>query len=98
MFLFSNRTSIPYLVYKTDDNAIGEAASIYMRRVEEDGHTFQEGSEPVLIITADQETDYNIVEGIWPYTLCQSYSIQILYHVRSLAVLSCSILLHDLLC
>lgn len=57
--------NLPYLVWKTDDNAVGQPSSIYMRRVEEDGVTFVDGSETFLLMSATEPSDSNIVEGPW---------------------------------
>ncbi len=50
-------------MWKQENNIHGEPSIVFMRRVEEDGHTFQEGSETITILTADHQYDKDIVEG-----------------------------------
>ena len=49
--------------YKTDDNAIGEKSKIYLRQINEDGLTFDQGSPEHLILVATEDSDVNVVEG-----------------------------------
>jgi len=56
--------SVPYLIWKTDDNANGRASKIFIREVAEDGVSFPEG--PIVqILEADRQEERNVVEGPW---------------------------------
>ena len=59
------RDNTPYLIWKTDDNAVGKASSIYIQRVLEDGITLDSGVPVFEIMQATEEEDLNVVEGPW---------------------------------
>jgi beta-xylosidase len=71
-WFFDRRSQRPYFVWKTDDNAIGQPSSIYVREMNPEGTDFAPGSKVTAIMTADQPDDVNVVEGasiVWiePY-------------------------------
>jgi hypothetical protein len=59
----SKRSSLPYLVWKTDDNNLGLPSSIFIRQINEDGVTFDDASPVRTIMRADEPDDLNVVEG-----------------------------------
>ncbi len=63
MLFFLGSSSIPYLAWKTDGNDVDQPSVIWIRRVEEDGFTFDEASPQVEIMRADEPSDVLVAEG-----------------------------------
>lgn len=53
----------PYLVWKTDDNALNQPSKIYIQEVEPNGIDFVPGSQATMIMEATEPSDVNVVEG-----------------------------------
>lgn len=52
-----------YLVWKTDDNAVLRKSKMWIQQVEENGITFTESTERILIMSAEKDEDRLVVEG-----------------------------------
>ena len=68
------------MVWKTDDNAIGQKSRIWLRQVEENGIDFVKNSDPILLLEASGSSayDWNVVEGpslLWNSELGYYYLI-----------------------
>ena len=55
----------PYIVWKTDDNANGQPARIFIREVNQDGVSFSDSAPTTQILAADLALERNVVEGPW---------------------------------
>ena len=55
----------PYLVWKTDGNAIGVPSVIYLRELHQDGLSFASDEPTIELISSDREFEHGIVEGAW---------------------------------
>ena len=57
------RTNKTYLHWKSDNNAIGMKCKMYIQEVKEDGITFVENTQPILVMSAESADDGLVVEG-----------------------------------
>ena len=62
---FSDSDGTPYLLWKTDDNYIGKNSSIYIRQINQDGLSFDEGKGISKLLSATLEWEICIAEGPW---------------------------------
>ena len=59
------RTQVPYILWKTDNNAKGKPSSIYIRAIAENGIKIEPDSTVTKLLTSSKPSDSNIVEGPW---------------------------------
>lgn len=53
----------PYLLWKSDDNAIGRPTTIWSQALDANGLSFAAGSSPTALLSASQNWEGGIIEG-----------------------------------
>ena len=62
---FYDRDGTPYLLWKTDDNAVSQDSKIYIREINRDGLSFDNSTVTTKLLTASYDWEKDIVEGPW---------------------------------